>query len=72
LPRIDLWAVFPSTYFARVGEPAAPGDLISYEAVIYAQKGGGADWTFQREGAEIAITLKGRLRVSFDANDDQV
>jgi DNA-binding transcriptional LysR family regulator len=53
-----------STYFARVGEPAAPGDLISYEAVIYAQKGGGADWTFQREGAEIAVTLKGRLRVS--------
>jgi DNA-binding transcriptional LysR family regulator len=53
-----------STYFARVGEPAAPGDLISYEAVIYAQKGGGADWTFQREGAEIAVALKGRLRVS--------
>jgi DNA-binding transcriptional LysR family regulator len=53
-----------STYFARVGEPAAPGDLIAYEAVIYAQKGGGADWTFQREGAEIAVTLKGRLRVS--------
>jgi DNA-binding transcriptional LysR family regulator len=53
-----------STYFARVGEPAAPGDLISYEAVIYAQKGGGADWTFQRDGAEIAVTLKGRLRIS--------
>jgi DNA-binding transcriptional LysR family regulator len=53
-----------STYFARVGEPAAPGDLTAYEAVIYAQKGGGADWTFQREGAEIAVTLKGRLRVS--------
>ena len=53
-----------STYFARVGEPAAPGDLIAYEAVIYAQKGGGANWTFQREGAEIAVTLKGRLRVS--------
>jgi DNA-binding transcriptional LysR family regulator len=53
-----------STYFARVGEPVAPGDLIAYEAVIYAQKGGGADWTFQCEGAEIAVTLKGRLRVS--------
>jgi DNA-binding transcriptional LysR family regulator len=53
-----------STYFARVGEPAAPGHLIAYEAVIYAQKGGGVDWTFQREGAEIAVTLKGRLRVS--------
>ncbi len=28
------------------------------------QKGGGADWTFQREGAAIAVTLKSRLRVS--------
>jgi DNA-binding transcriptional LysR family regulator len=53
-----------SAYFAGVGEPTTPGDLIAHEAVIYAQKGGGADWTFQRDGAEIAITLKGRLRVS--------
>jgi DNA-binding transcriptional LysR family regulator len=51
-------------YFARVGEPAAPGDLITHEAVIYAQKGGGADWTFRRDGVNIAVTLKGRLRVS--------
>ena len=53
-----------SAYFARVGDPTAPGDLIAHEAVIYTQKGGGADWTFQRDGAEIAVTLKGRLRVS--------
>jgi DNA-binding transcriptional LysR family regulator len=32
--------------------------------VIYDQEGGGADWTFQRNGAEVAVTLKGRLRVS--------
>ena len=51
-------------YFARVGEPAAPGDLVTHEAVIYAQKGGGADWTFKRDGVDIAVTLKGRLRVS--------
>ena len=52
------------TYFARVGEPTAPNDLIAHEAIIYAQKGGGADWTFQREGAAIAVTLKSCLRVS--------
>jgi DNA-binding transcriptional LysR family regulator len=51
-------------YFARVGAPAAPGDLVTHEAVIYAQKGGGADWTFKRDGVDIAVTLKGRLRVS--------
>ena len=32
--------------------------------MIYDQGGGGADWTFQRDGVEIAVTLKGRLRVS--------
>jgi DNA-binding transcriptional LysR family regulator len=51
-------------YFARAGEPTVPSDLATHEAVIYAQKGGGADWTFRREGADIAVALKGRLRVS--------
>ena len=52
------------TYFARTGEPTTPGDLAAHEAVIYDQEGGGADWTFQRDSVEIAVTLKGRLRVS--------
>lgn len=52
------------TYFARAGEPTAPGDLAAHEAVIYDQGGGGADWAFQRNGAEVVVTLKGRLRVS--------
>ena len=51
-------------YFARAREPAAPGDLAVHEAVIYDQGGGGEDWTFQRDNTEIAVTLKGRLRVS--------
>ena len=52
------------TYFARAGEPKAPGDLAAQEAVIYDQTGGGDDWTFRRDNAEIAVTLKSRLRVS--------
>ncbi len=51
-------------YFARAGDPTVPSDLTTHEAVIYAQKGGGADWTFRREGAEVAVALNGRLRVS--------
>jgi DNA-binding transcriptional LysR family regulator len=51
-------------YFARAGEPTAPGDLIAHEAVIYAQRGGGAVWPFRRGGAELMVTLKGRLRVT--------
>jgi len=52
------------TYFARAGEPAAPSDLTAHQAVIYDQRGGGADWTFRRDEVEFAVTLKGRLRVN--------
>jgi DNA-binding transcriptional LysR family regulator len=51
-------------YFEQTGEPTAPGDLAAHQAVIYDQEGGGGDWTFQRDDAEIGVTLKGRLRVS--------
>jgi DNA-binding transcriptional LysR family regulator len=53
-----------SAYFARTGEPAAPADLAAHEAVIYSVGGGGALWTFRRDGAELEVTLKGRLCVS--------
>jgi DNA-binding transcriptional LysR family regulator len=52
------------TYFARAGEPAEPSALAGHEAVIYDQGSGGADWIFKNASATIAITLKGRLRVS--------
>jgi DNA-binding transcriptional LysR family regulator len=52
------------SYFARAGEPTIPGDLSGHEAVIYDQRGGGAEWIFRRDDAEFVITLKGRLRVS--------
>jgi DNA-binding transcriptional LysR family regulator len=51
-------------YFERTGKPTAPGDLAAHQAVIYDQEAGGQDWTFQRDDAEIAVALKGRLRVS--------
>jgi DNA-binding transcriptional LysR family regulator len=52
------------SYFEQAGEPTAPGDLAGHEAVIYDQPGGGAEWTFRRDEAELAVTLEGRLRVS--------
>jgi DNA-binding transcriptional LysR family regulator len=52
------------SYFARSGEPTAPGDLTGHEAVIYDQRGGGPEWIFRRDDAEFVVTLKGRLRVS--------
>ncbi len=51
-------------YFARAGEPTAPGELSAHQAVIYAQKGGGAVWMFRRDGVEVSVTLEGHLHVS--------
>jgi DNA-binding transcriptional LysR family regulator len=51
-------------YFERAGLPTTPGDLASHEAVIYGQRSGGAVWPFQREGVELTVTLRGRLRIS--------
>jgi DNA-binding transcriptional LysR family regulator len=51
-------------YFERAGEPTTPDDLITHEAVIYAQRDGGALWTFRRGDAELVVTVKGRLHVS--------
>jgi len=52
------------SYFAKRGEPRSPTDLVSHQAVIYDQRGGGAAWTFRQGSAEAAVTLKGRVRVS--------
>jgi DNA-binding transcriptional LysR family regulator len=51
-------------YFTRAGEPATPAELSAHEAVVYAQKGGGEAWIFQRGGEAISVTLNGRLKVS--------
>lgn len=51
-------------YFARAGEPAAPGDLTAHDTVIYAQGGAGAAWSFRRGRTEVPVTLKGRLRIT--------
>jgi DNA-binding transcriptional LysR family regulator len=51
-------------YFAKAGEPTEPSGLTAHEAVIYDQGGGGADWSFERGGAAVVVTLKSHLRVS--------
>lgn len=53
-----------AAYFEKAGVPQTPGDLLAHEAIIYDVGGGGAVWTFQRDKAEIAVTVPGRLHVS--------
>ncbi len=35
-------------YFELAGTPNVPADLITHEAIIYEQRGGGATWSFKR------------------------
>ena len=51
-------------YFREFGKPLKPQELAQHEAVIYAERLGGTAWTFQKDAEEVAITLRGRVRVS--------
>jgi len=44
--------------------PQTPADLLAHEAIIYAQRDGGANWTFRQGTSETTVTVNGRLRVS--------
>jgi DNA-binding transcriptional LysR family regulator len=51
-------------YFASRSEPVTPLDLPAHSAVIYAQRGGGTSWTFQKSGVVETIKLSGNLRIT--------
>jgi DNA-binding transcriptional LysR family regulator len=51
-------------YLARAGEPTTPAMLRQYQAVIYAQPGGGRTWTFRRDGEAATISLPESLSVT--------
>lgn len=62
IARIRRRVVGTPAYFARVGAPLEPHDLERHEAIIYTQRGGGAAWTFVKNGAEEGVALNGRIR----------
>lgn len=51
-------------YFERHGHPTAPGDLLSHQAIIYAQQVGGGVWSFRQGDTELSVTVHGRLSVT--------
>jgi DNA-binding transcriptional LysR family regulator len=51
-------------YFEAKGVPQTPADLLAHQAIIYAQRDGGANWTFRQGTSETTVTVNGRLRVS--------
>lgn len=51
-------------YFSRHGVPAAPADLLAHKCLIYTRDGGGEDWKFRKETAEVSVRMQGRLRIT--------
>ncbi len=53
-----------AAYFQAAGEPQQPADLISHEAIVYEQSGGGASWSFRRDSSEVSVAVSGKVRVN--------
>jgi DNA-binding transcriptional LysR family regulator len=51
-------------WFAKAGEPRVPADLVSHQAIVYEQSGGGSVWSFKRGNTETSIAVAGRIRVN--------
>jgi DNA-binding transcriptional LysR family regulator len=64
LGRSPRLVVGTPEYFARAGIPMTPADLSHHQAIVYSQRGGGEAWSFSQNGANVAVTVSGRVRVS--------
>ena len=51
-------------YFKAKGMPQTPADLVTHQAIVYDQRGGGTTWTFRKGTAETSVIVDGRMRVS--------
>jgi DNA-binding transcriptional LysR family regulator len=51
-------------WFAKAGEPRTPADLVSHQAIVYEQAGGGSAWSFKRGNTDTSIAVAGRIRVN--------
>jgi DNA-binding transcriptional LysR family regulator len=51
-------------YFKKHGEPKAPLDLVTHQAIVYDVGGGGRGWTFRKGSTETSVSLSGRVRVT--------
>ena len=51
-------------YFGAMGVPRTPAELSRHQAIVYALRGGGESWSFNRNGAEVAVAVSGRVRVN--------
>jgi DNA-binding transcriptional LysR family regulator len=58
------YVVGTPAWFAKAGEPRIPADLLSHQAIVYEQGGGGSAWSFKQGSTETSIAVGGRVRVN--------
>jgi DNA-binding transcriptional LysR family regulator len=51
-------------YLQRHGVPTSPDELANHQAIILTRGGGRDAYTFRKGGAEVSVSLQGRLRVT--------
>ncbi len=51
-------------YFERAGKPTMPGELALHQTILYPHNGMTDVWAFQRDGVEVSVTVKSRLRMT--------
>jgi DNA-binding transcriptional LysR family regulator len=60
-PRAVMGA---AAYFERSGKPTMPGELALHQAILYPHNGMTDVWAFERDGSEVSVTVKSRLRMT--------
>jgi DNA-binding transcriptional LysR family regulator len=51
-------------YLRAQGIPQTPADLCEHRAIVYDRTGGGSEWSFMRDGAEMRVAVAARIRVT--------
>jgi DNA-binding transcriptional LysR family regulator len=51
-------------YLAARGEPATPDDLLRHDGLLYSETAAPEVWRLERDGAEVAIKMRGRARAN--------
>jgi DNA-binding transcriptional LysR family regulator len=53
-----------AAYFKQSGKPTMPGELALHQAVVYPNISATDVWAFRRDGSEVTVTVKSRLRIT--------
>ena len=53
-----------TSYFERAGKPTTPGELALHHAILYPHNNATDVWAFRRDGSEVTVTVKSRLRLT--------